>query len=117
MLYMRRDVVAVRITVTNTFKGLLGWIKDKTGVGDINSGGMATAIHKERWDWRCNAEPAETLLRQVRPWLLIKAIQADLAIETQERLRNPALKADRTWQAEYRQRMQALNKRGPAEDG
>jgi hypothetical protein len=47
------------------------------------------------------------------PYLIIKREQADLALATQERLRHPAFKADRTWQEEWRQRMKQLNARGP----
>jgi hypothetical protein len=62
--------------------------------------------------WHCNADAAYSVLQQIRPFLKIKGEQADLAIETQERLRVPGLKADRSWQNEYRLRMKELNRRG-----
>jgi hypothetical protein len=45
--------------------------------------------------------------------LIVKKQQATLALDFMERIRVPAMKADRTWQLEYRERMKALNKRGP----
>jgi hypothetical protein len=46
--------------------------------------------------------------------LHIKSQQAALLLDTQERLRNPALKADMVWQEEYLARMHDLNRRGPS---
>jgi len=119
MLYMRRDAVAMRIMVSNTVQQLLTWIAETTGVGTVgnqypagrkNNFGASNA--KATYAWGCNSEAAETVLTQIRPYLIVKAAQADLAIETQRRLRVPALKADRSWQSEYRGRMQMLNHRG-----
>lgn len=63
--------------------------------------------------YQSNSEAAESILQQVRPYLRIKHEQADICLDAQERLRNPALKADRSWQYEYRDRVRALNQRGP----
>ena len=115
MLYMRRDVVAVRFGAYNTNWDILAWLADVTGVGSIAAVRQRNSKHAPSWQWHNNGDAAESILRQIRPYLRIKAAQADLAIETQERLRMPALKADRTWQADYRARMQVMNRKGPAE--
>lgn len=113
ILYMRRTAVAMRIHIANTYVPILEWVKETTGVGSVMAGKKASNVNKAGWWWACNAEAAESVLRQIRPYLRIKAEQADLALETQARLRDPQLKADRTWQSEYRERMQAMNRRGP----
>ncbi len=114
ILYKRRDdVVAMMLVVSNTGKKLLDWIAETTGVGSVCAQYAATDKRKATWFWRCNAEAAESLLKQIRPHLILKTVQADLALEIQVRLRNPVLKADRSWQEEWRQKMRALNKRGP----
>jgi hypothetical protein len=113
ILYKRRDVVAMMLMVSNTGKMLLDWIAETTGVGAVCAQYKATQKRKATWFWRCNADAAESVLKQIRPHLVLKTAQADLALKTQERLRNSALKADRTWQEEWRQRMRALNRRGP----
>jgi hypothetical protein len=121
MLYMRRDVVALRLAVTNTYRPVLDWIAEITGVGKVHAqyparpstleGRMFT--RKATWAWNCNAQAAETLLAQLRPHLRIKPAQADLALEVQARLRDPAAKADRTWHLAACERMRKLNRRGP----
>jgi hypothetical protein len=113
LLYKRRDVVAMKIVATNTDKPLLDWLSEVTGVGAVTAHRAEGERNRATFMWYCNADAAESVLRQIRPYLRIKAVQADLALETQARLRDPALKADRTWQEEYRQRMKSLNARGP----
>lgn len=113
ILYKRRDVVAVMLTVSNTAKKLLDWIADKTDVGAICAQSKETEKRKASWFWRCNADAAESVLQQIRPHLVVKSAQADLALQTQKQLRDPALKADRSWQLECLDKMRALNKRGP----
>ena len=113
IMYKRRDVVAVMLTVSNTAKKLLDWIADKTGVGAVCAQYQETEKRKATWFWRCNADAAESVLRQIRPYLVLKSAQADLALETQQQLRDPALKSDRSWQMESLKKMRALNKRGP----
>lgn len=116
----RNEGVHLRVAVTNTHAVTLGWSAEITGVGKVQrqyTEGAPSRVAKHRqatFQWVLNAEAAESLLHQLRPHLKIKTAQAALAIETQERLRNPALKADRGWQAEYRDRMKTLNHRSPA---
>lgn len=113
ILYKRREVVAVMLTVSNTAKQLLDWIADKTGVGAVCSQYKETEKRKATWFWRCNADAAESVLQQIRPYLVLKSAQADLALATQKQLRDPGLKATHSWQMEYLDKMRALNKRGP----
>jgi hypothetical protein len=113
ILYLRRDVVALRVVVANTNRALLDWIVRTVGVGDVYAQREATETHAAAWSWRCNAEAAETLLGQLRPYLRIKAPHADLALATQARLRDPAQKADRSWHLTACEQMRALNRRGP----
>lgn len=113
IIQSRRGVAAIRVGVANTYRPILDWIVEATGVGHVHNGRAATDTHKQAWQWWCESEAAETLLEQVRPYLKIKGAQADLAILTQQRLRDPALKSDRIWQEEYRQQMRAMNRRGP----
>src|SRR3990167_7044618 len=70
---------------------------------------LIDANHKEGWQFYCNSESAESLLRQILPYMRVKARQAQLAIAFQERLRDPAALADRDWQIEWKAQMAALN--------
>ena len=113
IIYRRDTTITVRLLAYNTDKPVLEWVKDVTGVGGVFLARQADERHDISYHWHVNGEGAVTVARQIRPYLRVKAPQADLAIECYERLRVPALKADRSWQLEWRARMQALNKRGP----
>jgi hypothetical protein len=65
--------------------------------------------HKPLYTWLVSAEAAESVFRQMRPFLKIKRAQADLAIRIQEDLRDPEKKADRSWQEQVVLQMQTLN--------
>lgn len=120
MLYRRRDVVAVRLAVANTHRGVLDWIVDTTDVGKVHNQyperpstiGDRTFIRKATFAWTCNADAAESVLQQLLPYMQIKPAQAELAIATQRALRDPAKKADRFWQEENWTAMKLMNKRG-----
>ena len=114
-LYGRNEVACLRLTIANTKIKVLEWVKEITGVGSIvvTRQQQVSYKHSTAYHWQVNSEGAESVIKQIRPYLIIKQVQADLALETQARLRDPALKADRTWQSEYRERMKALNRRGP----
>jgi hypothetical protein len=103
----------LRVSVANTDRPILEWLVEVIGVGWVYRQRDEDEKHRASWAYRCHAEGAETLLRQIRPYLRIKAAQADMAIEAHARLRVPALKADRAWQDEWKQRMRLMNQRGP----
>src|SRR3990167_6345123 len=114
MLQIRKGkVISTILSITNTDMDMLNWVKNTTGVGNINKQYDETEKRSASWFWRANGGAGEDILKQIFPFLITKKVQANLAIETQERLRNPALKADRLWQEEYRLKMKDLNKRGP----
>jgi len=51
------------------------------------------------------------VIQQIQPYLKVKKEQAALALETQSRLRDPAMNADHEWQQEYIVKMKTLNAR------
>lgn len=112
-LYHRRDKAAMRVTFANTSKPILDWIAEITDCGGYCVRAQ-NQKHKQSFILQLNADAAYSLLRQVRPYLRIKHKQADLAMSFQERLRDPALNADSTWQQEYLLHMKAMNQRGPS---
>lgn len=114
ILSRRRKVVILLVVISNTKRELLDWIAEKTGIGAVNNQYPTTEFRCASYAWRANAEAALTLLTHIKPYLVIKQRQAELAIDTQERLANPMFHADLTWQNDYITRMKELNKRGPA---
>jgi hypothetical protein len=114
MVLAKRDTCIVKVTVSNTHHPLLYWIQEVTGVGAVTAQPRANpALHRVAMYFQCYSEAAESLLRQIAPYLRIKRAQADLALSVQERLRDARLKADPAWQQAAVAQMQALNRRGP----
>lgn len=112
MLYRRRDKAALRVGFANTDRPILEWISQVTACGSITFK-RGNEAHKHGYILQMNADAAASLLRQIRPYLHIKAKQADLAIAFQERMQDPALNSDRVWQYDYQAAMQSMNQRGP----
>ena len=59
-----------------------------------------------------NSDSALSLLEQIQPYVILKKEQVRLVIDFQHRLKDPSLKADRSWQYDYREQVKALNQRG-----
>jgi len=118
ILYERKnswsDSYAMRVIVSQSDKGLfiLEWIKEITGIGSIVNKPRFNPLHRNSCHWQANAEAAETLLKQILPYLKLKKEQAQMALDFQSKLRQPELKADRYWQVDFRQKMRLLNQRG-----
>lgn len=113
MINPRRNTITTRLVVTNTHRGVLHWLPEVTGLGKVQAHRPEGDRHRATWMWVVNGDGALSLLTQIEPFMRIKRPQALLAIETQERLRDPALKADRAWQDDYREQMRVFNQRGP----
>jgi endogenous inhibitor of DNA gyrase (YacG/DUF329 family) len=112
LFYKRDKGIKCRLTVSNTDFDLLEWLVATTGAGAIIAHKRASIGHSIGGNWQCHSETAELILRQIRPYLRVKAAQCDLVLDAQDRLRIPRLKADLTWQYEYADRMHDLNRRG-----
>jgi hypothetical protein len=104
-----------RVTVSGSKESVIAWIAEVTGVGTRVYANLTAKNPKwaEKWTWTAQADAAESFTRQLLPYLKLKREQAQLGADFQERLRDPKLKADRTWQEEWRDRMQTMNRRGP----
>ncbi len=114
MLYLRKDdVVALRVEFTNRSLETIERIRSSIGVGNIVRVERSNTKHHIIYNLLVNSTAAASLLQKVINHMTTKKQQAELAIDFFDRIKNPALKADRTWQFEYRARMQDLNKRGP----
>lgn len=99
--------VRIRLSIGNTVRVPLDTFCAESGVGTVFT--RQRGRYKPFHTWLCNAEAAEGVLRQMRPFLMIKHQQADLAIRIQEQLRDPEKKADRSWQEQAVIQMQTLN--------
>ena len=112
ILYMRRDVVAMRAAFANTDFAGLETMRKWTGAGSYSSKKQMSGNHKIGYTLSYNGDAALSLFEQIETYIVLKKKQVNLAIEFQHRLHNPSLKADHTWQYEFREQVQLLNKRG-----
>lgn len=112
LLYKRHTNVALRVTFANTKHHALEWIRDTIGAGNIVVTTRNNDKHATSYLLLINSQAAASLLEQIELYLIIKGEQARLAIDFQQRLKVPHLKADTTWQFETRDRLRLLNQRG-----
>lgn len=113
MLVRRQNGGAhLRLTIANTDRAILEWTAEATGVGGVYLQRKATERTKASYSWRAHGDGAASVIRQVRPYLRIKPVQADLGLTHHEALRIPARKADLSWQRENLAAMKLMNRRG-----
>jgi len=112
ILYKRRTKVALRVSFTNCKKPVLEWIREQTGIGNITSKTLYSSKHAPGWHLLINSEAAQTLLVQVVPYMHIKRLRAQLAIEFHERLKDPRFAIDTASQHVAFDRFRTMNKRG-----
>ena len=113
ILYKRRKKAALRVSFANCNSSVLEWIAEQTGVGNIVSKKLYSSNHAPAWQLFINSEAAQTFLIQVVSYLHIKQPQAQLAIEFHERLKEPRFAIDTASQHVFRDKLRAMNKRGP----
>lgn len=79
---------SVRIEITNTVRALLERAREVVGAGYITVKPSKNQRHQDKMIWTLYGGAALEVLRQVRPWLIVKAERADavLAGETFARL-------------------------------
>lgn len=79
----------LEVVVVNTDKTLIDWCEARFGgSSNLRRRPPEKSFWKDVYRWRCSGIHAEALLRRVRPWLIIKASQADLAFEFRSTFHN-----------------------------
>ncbi len=106
--------LTMRVHVTNTNKALIDWLHRTYGGYVWAERRQYIPNAKPRFAWEVSAQAAYRFLHQVRPFLMLKAEQADLAISMQE-TKKPRNRLPEGL-AEYRERlalrMTRLNQKG-----
>lgn len=113
MLIGRRGGCALRLTVSNNVYSVMEWLTSTLGVGVIVRRLPNNKKHATSYTYQINSHGANSIIQQIRPHMVIKARQADLAMEAYRGLNDPLKKSDRTWQTEAYEQMKQLNRRGP----
>lgn len=68
------------VTVVNTSQELMNWLVEKIG-GTYTARKRSKKEHKLTFSWRYDNAKAALLLKDIRPYLIVKRQQADVGIE------------------------------------
>lgn len=118
ILFVRRDNgmgASLRVTFAQSEKGIevFEWMKEVTGIkSQIIFKKRTSEKHATALTLACHGKTAESLLRQVLPYLVIKRTQAALALEYQDKMKLPEWRGNLAWKMECMDKMHELNKRG-----
>jgi len=104
----------IRVTVTSTSRGLIDWMIARVG-GSVCNRRPASPRHKPTYGWEVSYVKANSFLRGVLPYLLIKARHAELALQFSDTMHahvevTDEIKKFRRWVVRQIKRM---NRRGP----
>ena len=111
----RRQQYRALINITNTDFHYLDVLAKMVGVGTLQKNNRTHSAWKDRGQLVLNHEAADFVLRQIRPYLIIKGEQADIAMQFME-LKRAWSRSNDNWveQSALCERMKALNARGKA---
>jgi LAGLIDADG-like domain len=106
----------LEISITNTDKGVLEWIKEKCGGRITKKAQVKERYRKPIWAWKASSRQAASFLGCIKPYLRIKTEQADVAIMFQERVSHLMLNRMNREESEWRelQRTKLIAIRGAA---
>lgn len=107
----------LRVQIANTNIDVLRWVQQKFG-GNVHTiwNGQSKQNWKTGWMWQMGWTRAAEFIRLIRPWLKIKADQADVALEWQKIRPGVGGGSDvaRAGVAELKRKMTILNQKGPS---
>ena len=72
--------IQLRLQVANTSTELIDWLQSNFG-GKVYEHKMHSTYHKQRYDWVVTGKEAKELIRLILPFLIVKKIQATLALD------------------------------------
>lgn len=78
---IRTPIGHIRIEIYNCVRPLLERVVEYTGVGDVRERKVTNPKHSRSYYWVVGGGKAIEILRQVRPWLIVKAERADAVLE------------------------------------
>lgn len=101
------------VEVYNTDTRVLHFLKDVCG-GYIAKKRKASKKNKASWKWACTQTKISELLKQVRPYMILKGEQADIVLKFREIMDNAPRRASASHEhfEELYQMTKKLNRRG-----
>lgn len=109
----------MRLTVTNSYQESIMLIQSWFG-GSVEKRKRAKPHHKQTWKWECSGKRARFVLEKIKPYLIVKKSQCELALKYAETLwisgrghgRNKLSERVLKIRGELVSKVRALNKRG-----
>jgi hypothetical protein len=74
------------IKASNTNREVLEEIKKFFGIGVITTNGKPKEHYRQTWQYQSSCNDAYEIVKMLYPYLIIKKVQAELAMEFQERM-------------------------------
>jgi hypothetical protein len=105
----------LKIAITNTDVRLPLWCKDTFGTGSVYMSDSRRTHdgQKSAYRWECGAKKAGALLLAVRPYVLLKKDQVEIALAFQSLMTGARIsKASIAERLQLAERMNGLNRRG-----
>ncbi len=100
----------LRVSIGNTFPGIMDWVYFVVGHGSISKKKKRESHHKDMWVWSLSGRRAINFLYQIYPYLRIKKLQAEVAFEFGETVKNEVISDDiMMFRTELKHKMTALN--------
>lgn len=121
-IYKQNQSYAKRLIIVNTSEELIDYLVNNYKGSKHGPYKQKEENHKNRFWWRCDGKDAIKLIQKIEPYLVIKRVQAQLALEAWEDTfkidyrgrKTPKYIADK--REEYYQEMKKLNHRGKEEE-
>jgi hypothetical protein len=87
----QKNTFVVNVRITNTNREVLDWFKARfNGHIGIQPPNRNVKTNKKCWYWKCESRIANTFLKTVIPFLVLKREQAQIAIDFQSRVKRGA---------------------------
>lgn len=74
-------ITYIRLEVPQVDKGLIDYLKNTTGVGNVHMRTFKNKNWKNQWRWTCGYRQCELVLRQIYPYLILKKDKAKAVIK------------------------------------
>jgi hypothetical protein len=112
-LHPRGPSANIKLFAHNCKRFVLDWIAEVTGVGAVSRHAMESTKRSESFYWQANSSRAIHVIRQIRPYLRIKAPQADAVMEAFRLAEAGELQRNKTQDPSRRVRRQAARAKPP----
>jgi hypothetical protein len=112
---MKSSAYFVEISIGNTHKGVLKWVLEHFGGRLTHNAERYTKRNQRTWRWRASSHEAYEILIAMRPYLIVKQEQAQVAIEFREHQvafkahgHNPITTEEEAWRENQRMKLRSM---------